>query len=84
MICNFCLFRLEKMGAMEVDKVVHRHQVWRLFSCMWLHGGVVHVLANMLSLVFIGIRLEQEFGFGMVLVIILALFKFITRNCHDH
>ncbi|KAK6646065.1 hypothetical protein PHAVU_L006143 [Phaseolus vulgaris] len=54
---------LGKMGALEVDKVVHRHQVWRLFSCIWLHGGVVHVLANMLSLVFIGIRLEQEFGF---------------------
>ncbi|CAN6692712.1 unnamed protein product [Malus baccata var. baccata] len=30
---------------------------------MWLHAGVFHVLANMLSLVFIGIRLEQEFGF---------------------
>lgn len=54
---------LGKMGALEVDKVVHKHQVWRLFSCIWLHGGVVHVLANMLSLVFIGIRLEQEFGF---------------------
>ncbi|XP_014497192.1 RHOMBOID-like protein 1 [Vigna radiata var. radiata] len=54
---------LGKMGALEVDKVVHKHQVWRLFSCIWLHGGVVHVFANMLSLVFIGIRLEQEFGF---------------------
>jgi membrane associated rhomboid family serine protease len=65
------------MGALEVDKVVHGHQVWRLLSCIWLHGGVIHVLANMLSLVFIGIRLEQEFGFGMALVIILALFKYI-------
>ncbi|KAI9072778.1 hypothetical protein K1719_045270 [Acacia pycnantha] len=54
---------LEKMGALEVDKVVHRHQAWRLISCMWLHAGVIHVLANMLSLLFIGIRLEQEFGF---------------------
>ena len=53
------------MGALEVSKVVHRHQVWRLISCIWLHAGVFHVLANMLSLVFIGIRLEQEFGFGM-------------------
>ncbi|XP_019454071.1 PREDICTED: RHOMBOID-like protein 1 [Lupinus angustifolius] len=63
---------LENMGALQVDKVVHRHQVWRLFSCVWLHGGVVHVLANMLSLVFIGIRLEQEFGFvriGLLYVI---------------
>ncbi|RXH84606.1 hypothetical protein DVH24_032890 [Malus domestica] len=34
---------------------------------MWLHAGVFHVLANMLSLLFIGIRLEQEFGFEDVL-----------------
>ncbi|KAE9585704.1 hypothetical protein Lal_00009783 [Lupinus albus] len=54
---------LGKMGALEVDKVIGKHQAWRLISCIWLHGGLVHVLANMLSLVFIGIRLEQEFGF---------------------
>ncbi|CAL9223100.1 unnamed protein product [Arabidopsis halleri] len=33
------------------------------YMCIWLHAGVFHVLANMLSLIFIGIRLEQEFGF---------------------
>ncbi|KAK9755238.1 hypothetical protein RND81_01G011800 [Saponaria officinalis] len=54
---------LDKMGALEIEKVVHEHQSWRLISSMWLHAGVVHVLANMLSLIFIGIRLEQEFGF---------------------
>ncbi|XP_030503109.2 RHOMBOID-like protein 2 [Cannabis sativa] len=54
---------LEKMGALEVDKVVHKHQAWRLITCAWLHAGVFHLLANMLSLLFIGIRLEQEFGF---------------------
>ncbi|KAK9126967.1 hypothetical protein Scep_015813 [Stephania cephalantha] len=54
---------LEKMGALEVSKVVKRHQVWRLMTCIWLHAGVFHLLANMLSLLFIGIRLEQEFGF---------------------
>ncbi|GMI97113.1 RHOMBOID-like 1 [Hibiscus trionum] len=54
---------LEKMGALEVDKVVKKHQAWRLISCIWLHAGVFHLLANMLSLLFIGIRLEQEFGF---------------------
>lgn len=56
------------MGALEVNKVVHEHQAWRLLSCIWLHAGLFHVLANMLSLLFIGIRLEQEFGFGMHLV----------------
>ena len=64
LIC-FYLFRLMKMGALEVDKVVHEHQAWRLFTCIWLHAGVFHILANMLSLLFIGIRLEQEFGFGI-------------------
>lgn len=73
-------FRLAKMGALEVDKVVHRHQAWRLISCIWLHGGAIHLLANMLSLVFIGIRLEQEFGFGMVLVIVLALLQYISLH----
>lgn len=53
------------MGALDVNKVVHRHQGWLLITCNWLHGGVFHLLANMLSLLVIGYRLEQEFGFGM-------------------
>lgn len=53
------------MGALDWYKIVHGHQGWRLISCIWLHAGVIHLLANMLSLVFIGIRLEQQFGFGM-------------------
>ncbi|XP_024994270.1 RHOMBOID-like protein 2 [Cynara cardunculus var. scolymus] len=57
---------LEKLGALERNKVVDDHQAWRLVSCIWLHAGVVHLLANMLSLVFIGIRLEQQFGFVRV------------------
>ncbi|GKB00274.1 rhomboid-like protein 2 [Tanacetum coccineum] len=57
---------LEKLGALEWTKVVDDHQAWRLVSCIWLHAGVVHLLANMLSLVFIGIRLEQQFGFVRV------------------
>lgn len=57
---------LEKLGALEWNKVVHGNQGWRLFTCVWLHAGVIHLLANMLSLVFIGIRLEQQFGFVRV------------------
>ncbi|XP_057852980.1 RHOMBOID-like protein 2 [Cryptomeria japonica] len=54
---------LEKMGGLDWIDVVQKHQGWRLITCIWLHAGVVHLLSNMLSLVFIGIRLEQEFGF---------------------
>uniref|UniRef100_A0A5B6ZH26 RHOMBOID-like protein n=1 Tax=Davidia involucrata TaxID=16924 RepID=A0A5B6ZH26_DAVIN len=62
---------LEKLGALERTKVVNKHQAWRLISCIWLHAGVIHLLANMLSLVFIGIRLEQQFGFVRIGIIYL-------------
>ncbi|KAF5729966.1 inactive rhomboid protein 1-like [Tripterygium wilfordii] len=62
---------LEKMGALEWNKVAHGNQGWRLITCIWLHAGVIHLLANMLSLVFIGIRLEQQFGFVRVGIIYL-------------
>ncbi|KAK4770300.1 hypothetical protein SAY87_030832 [Trapa incisa] len=54
---------LDKLGALEWTKIVHRHQGWRLITCIWLHAGIIHLLANMLSLLFIGVRLEQQFGF---------------------
>ena len=54
-----CLVRLDKLGSLEWDKVVEKHEGWRLLTCIWLHAGVIHLAANMLSLVFIGIRLEH-------------------------
>ncbi|KAL2319994.1 hypothetical protein Fmac_028963 [Flemingia macrophylla] len=57
---------LQKMGALDVSRVVHRHQGWRLITCMWLHAGVFHILSNMLGILVIGIRLEQEFGFVLI------------------
>ncbi|CAM8876823.1 unnamed protein product [Rhodiola kirilowii] len=62
---------LLKMGALRWYNVVHGHQWWRLFSCMWLHAGLIHLVVNMISLVFIGIRLEQQFGFVRVGIIYL-------------
>ncbi|RAL53107.1 hypothetical protein DM860_006779 [Cuscuta australis] len=64
--------RLEKLGALDWNKIVHEHQEWRLFTCIWLHAGVIHLLANMVSLVFIGIRLEQQFGFIRVGILYLV------------
>lgn len=57
------LSRLLKLGALEFKKTVEEREEWRIVTCMWLHAGVFHVLANMMGLVFIGSRLEQEFGF---------------------
>ncbi|KAL1342540.1 hypothetical protein HN51_029083 [Arachis hypogaea] len=63
---------LRKMGGLEWDNVVNKHQAWRLVTCIWLHAGIIHLLANMLSLVFIGIRLEQQFGFVRIGIIYLV------------
>ncbi|KAK8546901.1 hypothetical protein V6N13_093940 [Hibiscus sabdariffa] len=57
-----CLW-LKKLGALDWKQVVEEKEYWRLVSCMWLHAGVIHLLVNMISLLFLGIRLEQEFGF---------------------
>lgn len=55
--------RFEKLGALQWRKIVHGNQGWRLVTANWLHAGLIHLVANMLSLVLIGIRLEQQFGF---------------------
>ncbi|KAK7339656.1 hypothetical protein VNO77_20335 [Canavalia gladiata] len=60
------LFTLQNMGALDMHKVVYGHQGWRLITCMWLHGGVLHLLANMFGILVVGIRLEQEFGFVLI------------------
>ncbi|OIW08008.1 hypothetical protein TanjilG_20109 [Lupinus angustifolius] len=62
---------LTKMGALKWDSVVNHHQGWRLITCIWLHAGIIHLAANMFSLVFIGIRLEQQFGFVRIGIIYL-------------
>lgn len=60
------------MGALDYKKVVKERQEWHILTCMWLHAGVFHVFANMLGLVFIGSRLEHEFGFCKHIVLALV------------
>lgn len=37
-------------------------QWWRLFSCNFLHIGIIHLLMNMFALLYIGIMLETVIG----------------------
>ncbi|KAK9923155.1 hypothetical protein M0R45_031587 [Rubus argutus] len=63
---------LKRIGALDQQLVVSG-EVWRLFSSMWLHGGVIHLIVNMLSLDFVGLRLERDFGYHrFVFVYVLA------------
>ncbi|KAL6134338.1 hypothetical protein ACLB2K_066570 [Fragaria x ananassa] len=59
---------IRSLGGLDRNLVVHG-QAWRLFTSMWLHGGVIHLLFNTISLDFVGLRLEHDFGyhrFGLV------------------
>jgi len=42
--------------------VVHGLYVWQLFTYMFLHAGITHVLFNMLALWMFGSMLEQDWG----------------------
>jgi membrane associated rhomboid family serine protease len=37
-------------------------QWWRLLSSIFLHGGLMHILANMIGLLFVGVFLEPLLG----------------------
>ncbi|KAK9276828.1 hypothetical protein L1049_006365 [Liquidambar formosana] len=54
---------LEDLGGLERKRLLSNGEGWQLWTCIWLHAGVIHLLANMFSLLVIGIRLENEFGF---------------------
>jgi len=49
-------------GANFGPSVVFDHQVWRLFTAMFLHIGLVHIFVNMLCLVTAGPVVERFFG----------------------
>ncbi len=48
-------------GLVPID-VVGRLQVWRLATYMFLHGGIFHILLNMLALWMFGTELERIWG----------------------
>ncbi|KAM5578790.1 RHOMBOID-like protein 5 [Rosa sericea] len=63
---------IKKLGGLDQQLVV-KGESWRLFSCMWLHAGVIHLIFNILSLDFVGLRLERDFGYHrFVFVYVLA------------
>lgn len=64
-------FMLEH-GAMYPPYIEHGGEYYRLFTSMFLHFGMEHVLYNMLLLLFAGDMLEQQVGVWKYLVIYLG------------
>jgi len=53
---------LSAWGAFSAADAVFRGQVWRLVTFQFLHGGLLHLLGNMLMLFFLGRWVEQYLG----------------------
>jgi len=48
-------------GAMVTERLL-RGEAWRLVSAMFLHGGLEHLLGNMVALYILGLGCEHAFG----------------------
>ncbi|KAI4375110.1 hypothetical protein MLD38_013020 [Melastoma candidum] len=53
---------MDLMGALRRSSLTANREIWRMFTCPWLHAGAIHLFVNLVSTGFIGIHLEEEFG----------------------
>jgi rhomboid protease GluP len=53
---------LTQWGAKVNEQVVFEGQWWRLFTVMFLHNGILHILTNGYALYIIGMEVEGLFG----------------------
>ena len=64
-IINFlvgCEGQLGTIGSMSNAKVFSDGEWWRLLFHMYLHAGVLHMLFNVIALLFIGKVVEKKIG----------------------
>ncbi|XP_023547088.1 RHOMBOID-like protein 8 [Cucurbita pepo subsp. pepo] len=53
---------LEKMGGLGRKSLTEYGQIWRLFTFPCMHAGLIHLVINLSSVIFVGIQLEHEYG----------------------
>ena len=56
----------------NVSSLTLHGQPWRLFTSLFVHGGMTHLLLNMFSLWLLGLMLEQRVGPWRLLAVYLA------------
>jgi len=60
-IINSNIYVLVFLGA-KVNSLIAAGEIWRLATCMFLHGGIFHLALNMYSLYAVGPVIENFFG----------------------
>jgi len=61
LLTSFVPAIIVRLGLVPVQ-VVHEFRVWQLVTYMFLHGGLFHILFNMLALWMFGTDLERRWG----------------------
>ncbi len=62
LICTFTGDLLYNIGAFSVVKLLREGQFYRLFTSMFLHWNVEHLISNMIVLYYVGAIVERELG----------------------
>lgn len=63
---------LLRLGGLWIPSIVLKHEYWRLVTPIFLHQGLIHIGANMISLYFIGSFFEQLSSRGKYVAIYLV------------
>ncbi len=67
-VINVMMFMFQFVFPGITDKLCNTYiqiqngQVYRLFTCMFLHGGIIHLLCNMYALYVVGPQVERYYG----------------------
>lgn len=67
-ILSIDTYVLINTGA-KVNELINHGQVWRLLTCAFLHGGIMHIAFNMYALKIIGSEVEYAYGRKKYLII---------------
>jgi membrane associated rhomboid family serine protease len=68
------LDRVLEEGALFPAAVLQDHEWWRIFTGAFLHGGLLHIAVNMMSLWFLGRFIEMALGpWRMLFVYVVSL-----------
>ena len=64
--------QLVRWGANDGARLILRHEYWRLVASVFVHGGLIHLVVNMWSLLVIGPLVERIYGHLAFAVLYLA------------
>jgi membrane associated rhomboid family serine protease len=63
---------LHRLGELDTNSVIFRHQYWRLLAALFLHYGPIHIFFNLFALLLLGPALERQIGAFLFAVCYLA------------